>query len=487
MAGKKNTETDKNRFSKASKLSVESYKGVRDFFPEDMAVEKAIFDIWREVAEKYGYEEYAASVLEPAELYRAKSGEEIVDEQTYTFKDRGDREVTLRPEMTPTAARMVAARRRALVFPLRWYSIPNLFRYEQPQRGRLREHWQLNVDIFETDSARGQSSGGGSGAAEVEIISIAYDITKKYGLTDKHFEIRINSRTLIDYVMRDIIRLDDETSKKLSKTLDRKSKMESLAFRQKFFELIGESFKKTKNVSDLVNTTTSVEQHLELFETKNLDEFSAKLSKMAPEVKEYPGFKEIYDVIKKLQGLGIENVHFDPTLMRGFDYYTGIVFEIFDINPKNRRSIFGGGRYDDLLSLFGDDTTATKVTAVGFGAGDVIARDLMETYGTLERLTGSHTAADVSLCLIDETAEEYAFRLARILHSQNVRTFLDFSKKKTGDKIAAADKRRIPFVIVLGEEEVKSDQVVVKKLATKEEELFDSADFKDIGQYLRKS
>src|SRR3989344_4850492 len=130
------------------KLGTESYKGVRDFYPADMAVQNYIFDIWKSTVEKYGYEEYNASVLEPADLYRAKTGEEIVNEQTYTFIDRGDREVTLRPEMTPTLARMVAGKRRELVFPLRWFSIPNLFRYEQPQKGRLREHWQLNIDIF---------------------------------------------------------------------------------------------------------------------------------------------------------------------------------------------------------------------------------------------------------------------------------------------------------------------------------------------------
>ena len=133
-------------------LSTDNYKGVRDFYPADQAIQNYIFGVMRKVAERFGYVEYNASVLEPSEIYRAKTGEEIVNEQTYTFKDRGEREVTLRPEMTPTVARMVAAKRRELVFPLRWYSIPNLFRYEKPQRGRLREHWQLNADIFSLDN-----------------------------------------------------------------------------------------------------------------------------------------------------------------------------------------------------------------------------------------------------------------------------------------------------------------------------------------------
>ena len=162
------------------KLSTESYKGVRDFYPEEMFVQKYVFERMRKAVEKFGYVEYGASVLEPAELYRAKSGEEIVNEQTYSFTDRGDREVTLRPEMTPTVARMVAARRHELAFPLRWYSIPNLFRYEKPQRGRTREHWQLNVDLFGSDDIK----------ADTEIISVVHEIMRSLGAAENDFEIK---------------------------------------------------------------------------------------------------------------------------------------------------------------------------------------------------------------------------------------------------------------------------------------------------------
>src|SRR3989338_2736742 len=166
----------------SEKLSTDPYKGVRDFYPEDMAIQRYIFDTWAHVAESYGFERYDASVLEPAELYRAKTGEEIVNEQTYTFKDRGDREVTLRPEMTPTVARMVAARRRELSFPLRWYSIPNLFRYERTQRGRLREHWQLNADLFGVESIE----------ADLELIRMADRIMKNFGAKQSDYEVRLN-------------------------------------------------------------------------------------------------------------------------------------------------------------------------------------------------------------------------------------------------------------------------------------------------------
>ena len=172
-----------------AKLSTEPYKGVRDFYPEDMAIQNYIFNTWRKVVERKGYVEYSASLLEPTEIYTEKSGAEIVNEQTFTFIDRGERSVTLRPEMTPSLARMVAARRRNLKFPLRWFSIPNLFRYERPQRGRKREHWQLNVDLLGVAELEGDK----------EIISLAYAIMKEFGARDEDFEIRINNADTNDF------------------------------------------------------------------------------------------------------------------------------------------------------------------------------------------------------------------------------------------------------------------------------------------------
>ncbi len=427
------------RMSKdAKKLSTDSYKGVRDFFPADMAIEKKIFDIWRKTVEKYGYEEYGASVLEPAELYQAKSGEEIVNQQTYTFTDRGDRQVTLRPEMTPTLARMVAAKRRELPFPLRWYSIPNLFRYEQPQRGRVREHWQLNVDIFGVDST----------AAEIEAISIASDIMRAYGLKDSDFEIRINNRKLMNYVTRDVFGLDEESAQKIARLIDKKDKVSADAFTMGVQEVFSTQ-----------NKTDKVQQFLALLNSKNFEDFTTNL----PQTKEeHVGLKEIHDVIAGLERLGITNARFDQTLMRGFDYYTGIVFEVYDMNPINRRSVFGGGRYDDLLALFGND----KVAAVGFGAGDVIARDLMETYGTLPK---NDSPADVALIVVGDQNTPYALEVAQSLRSKNIRVAVDLSNKKVGDQIKNADKHGIPFIIAIGDEEVKTGILKMKNLASGEE------------------
>ncbi len=431
---------DQSGEQKERKLSTEAYKGVRDFFPADMAIEKKIFNIWRKVSEKYGYEEYGASVLEPADLYRAKSGEELINEQTYTFTDRGDREVTLRPEMTPTLARMVAAKKRELIFPLRWYSIPNLFRYEQPQRGRVREHWQLNVDLFGVQSIN----------AEIEVINMAYDITKAYGLKDSDFEIRINNRKVMNYITKEIFSLDDENARKVSKLIDKKEKIKPEVFKA--------------GISDIFRDDKKTAEFLTLLNSQNFEEFATHLPTSSSE---HEGVKEIRSVIEGLEKLGITNARFDQTLMRGFDYYTGIVFEVYDLNPQNRRSVFGGGRYDELLALFGNE----KVPAVGFGAGDVVAQDLMETYDNLP-LIGSPDylpPADIAICVFGEENAPFALDIAQSLREKGTRVAVDLSNKKIGDQIKNADRRHIPKVIVIGEEEVKTGKLKIKDLKSGEE------------------
>lgn len=382
----------------SEKLSTDPYKGVRDFYPEDMAIQNYIFSVWRKVVQKYGYQEYSASILEPAELYRAKSGEEIVNDQTYTFTDRGDREVTIRPEMTPTVARMVAARKRELAYPLRWFSIPNLFRYEKPQRGRLREHWQLNVDIFGVDGTQ----------AEIETISIASDIMHEFGIKNNDFEILINDREL----MKDI-------PHKLSKLIDKKDKMSKEDF-----------VKAAKEITDI--------------------DVLGMLADIKPSEK-------IQAVMKGLENIGITNIRFDSSLMRGFDYYTGIVFEVFDRHPENRRSLFGGGRYDELLSLFGNE----KVSAFGFGMGDVTMRDTLETYDLLPKPQGS---ADIYIAVLDENAQGYAQDIAQKLREDGKKVALDYSLKKVGDQIKTALKLNIPKLIVIGEKEMNKGAYEIRDL-----------------------
>jgi histidyl-tRNA synthetase len=419
----------------SKKLPTESYKGVRDFYPKDLAVQNYIFGVWRKVAEKFGYEEYNASVLEPANLYRAKSGEEIVNEQTYTFTDRGDREVTLRPEMTPTVARMVAAKKMELTFPLRWFSMPNLFRYEKPQRGRLREHWQLNCDIFGVTGIQ----------AEVEIISLARDIMSAFGLKENQYEIRINNRKIINYILGTLMGLSETDSGKISKIIDKKEKLEPAVFEKMLNEVLGE---KDNFLLTILNS-------------KNFEEFILRLPK---ENGLENGIGEIKNLIEALEKLGITNVVFDQTLMRGFDYYTGTVFEIFDLNPENRRALFGGGRYDDLLSIFDQE----KIPAVGFGMGDVTMRDVLETYSLLPEVK---SRTNIAILTVDDSHIDYAQEMAQKIRAKGFSAIVDYAGKKVGDQIKRADKQGIPFIVCVGADEVKTGKLKVKNLKTGEEKI----------------
>ena len=411
-----------------SKLSTESYKGVRDFYPEDLFVQNYIFNTWRKVTERFGYTEYNASVLEPAELYKAKTGEEIVNEQTYTFTDRGEREVTLRPEMTPTVARMVAQKQNELTFPLRWYSIPNLFRYEKPQKGRLREHWQLNVDIF----------GVNSNDADIEIITIAYQIMRGFGAEDQDFVIKVNNRKIIK-ALYEKFHLSEETSYKVSKIIDKKNKISGDGFSSAIEELVGEG----------------APEFIKLLESnEKLLDFIGKDSENT---------KELVSLIEQLQSGGVTNVVFDPTLMRGFDYYTDMVFEVFDLHPDNNRSVFGGGRYNDLLDIFG----APKVPAVGFGAGDVTMQDFLLTHNLMPKYK---TPTNLYICTTDTKYIKDANVLANSLREKDLNVIVDLSLKKLGDQIKIAHKQNIPYVICIGEDEVKSGLYGVKNMDTGEEE-----------------
>jgi histidyl-tRNA synthetase len=418
---------------KTIKLSTEAYKGVRDFYPEDMFVQNYIFSLFKKVCESYGYNQYDASVLEPADLYRAKSGDEIVNDQTYTFTDRGEREVTLRPEMTPTVARMVAGRKQELSFPLRWYSIPNLFRYEKPQKGRLREHWQLNVDLFGVKDT----------SAEVEVLSMAYSIMKEIGLKDTDFQIRLNSRKIMNYILADLMSLDEEVAYKICKLIDKKDKLPSKDF--------------DDAVKDLLNDKTA--EFLTLINSQNFEQFVSRLPQTL-EVTEK--VEEIKNVIAQLEKLGITNVIFDQSLMRGFDYYTGIVFEVYDNNPENRRSVFGGGRYDDLLAIFGGE----KVPAFGFGAGDVIIGDILKTYGLMPEYKSK---TNLYICTLNKDYQEYANELAQKIREAGVNVAVDLTGKKVGDQIKSADKQKIPYIICIGEDEVKKGEFKLKNLKTGEE------------------
>ena len=400
-------------------LSSEPYKGVRDFYPDDWSKLTQVFATIRNTLESYAFEEYNASPLERAELYEQKTSEEIVSEQTYTFEDRGDRKVTLRPEMTPTFARMLAAKRREIPFPVRWFSIPNVFRYERPQRGRLREHYQLNVDL----------AGIADMKADGEIVVIAHTLMKALGAKDSDFRIRISSRTLLAAACAATGFDNEEAIRIYSRLLDKKSRL-SVA---EFESALGPTR------SDPLKAIESGEDAKVAEEKKKLEDFIA-------------AFKE----------RGITNVVFDPEIVRGFDYYTGIVFEIYDTNPENPRAIAGGGRYDNLVSLFGGDA----IPCVGFAVGDVTLMDFLETHGFAPKPTAS---ADVFIGTPSESDIMHASLFGEELRANGLRVLVNKTGKGLGDQIKEASRRGITYFIAFGEQEATSGNVRVKTLESGEE------------------
>ncbi len=400
-------------------ISTDSYKGVRDFYPKDAAIQQYIFDTWAKTAESFGYERYDASLLEPADLFKAKgaANEEMVNEQTYTFIDRGDREVTLRPEMTPSVARMVAGKRRELSFPLRWYSIPNLFRYERPQRGRLREHWQLNCDIF----------GSNDYTADIEMISLAYQCLIDFGASPDMFEIHVNDRRLMTRVYQALGITDDQIPA-ITRLNDKRDKIEAQTYRTELKAIVGEGL--------------LVEEIIMMLDSSD----------------------EQTDVVIGLSELGIKNVVFNKSLARGFDYYTGTIFEFKDTSKENNRSLLGGGRYDNLTEMFGGEA----IPGVGFGFGDVTMRDFLETH----KLLPENIHATGATVTIIPTGTEYnlaAQKIAKEIRDSGVSAVTDIGTKKIGKKISDAADSGSTYIIVVGEDEVSSGHFVLKNLVSGEQ------------------
>ncbi len=412
--------------SKKNKLSTEAYKGVRDFYPQDQAFLNWLFAKTRELVERVGYIEYEASILEPSELYKAKGAEseEIVSEQTYTFTDRGGREVTLRPEMTPTVARMVAARRRELAFPLRWYSIPNCFRYERPQRGRLREFWQLNVDLF----------GSNSPAADAEVIGVAYGLMMAYGARESDFQIKVGDRAATNEIARGQ-KLSEEQTKKFFALLDRRDKMSEMDFDRSLAELgVNKSLLSPANVPPA-----------------------------------------IAQMIADFAEAGINNIVYDPSVVRGFAYYTGMVFEVFDTHPENNRAVMGGGRYDNLTALFDDE----PVPGVGFAMSDEVIRLFLEVRGLLPVYT---PPTQVYVAVTAPALAVRAQTLAGALRRQGLNVAIDFGERKLGKQVEAAAKHGIPWLIVVGQDELQSGVFGVKNLVSGAEEKVAES---ELGAYIK--
>jgi histidyl-tRNA synthetase len=415
-------------------LSKKPYKGTRDFFPEDKRIRDYLFQKMKETAELYAYESYDGPLLEEVELYKAKSGEELINDQIYSFRDRGDRFVAIRPEMTPTVARMVAQVHKEVSKPIRWFSIPNLYRYERPQRGRLREHWQFNVDIFGAPSSMG----------ELEILQIAISLMESFGANSDHFEILINDREVVDLIFNKLMKCDDELALKLYKLVDRYKKLPKEKFKEQ--------------LDELALSKDSQEAFLTYLNLATLDDLKKFLEINNLETKDI----SLFNLGSHLEKLKIdEYVKFDPSIVRGLDYYTGIVFEIFDKNPENRRAICGGGSYANILKIFNEN----PMPGVGFGLGDVTLRDFLTTHSLLPDL--SKPVTKIFLSTQDEKGLAHILVLAKELRKKGVSVQTHLETLKVNKVFGLAEKKGAEFVGLLGSNEIDNGVIQIKNLSDK--------------------
>jgi len=393
--------------------------GFRDFYPEDLTLRNHIFAIWRSVAQRYGFEEYDGPPLESLELYTQKSGEEIV-QQLYTFRDKGDRDVALRPEMTPTLARMVAANAQALKKPIRWFSIPQLFRYERTQRGRLREHFQLNMDII----------GEAGPLADAELIAAAIDIMRAFGFGPGDFAAKLSDRR----VLRALLLGYGVPEAKLpvvygiiDKTGRDKEAPESLVVEGGKIPWAG---------------------------LRDLDRASDVLASLPGGPASIEPLREVMGALQHM-GLG-EFVELDLSIVRGLAYYTGVVFELFD-KQRKLRAICGGGRYDGLLGAAG----GPDLPALGFGMGDVVLGELLK-----ERGVAPKASTELGAFLIAVGGDDVAWML-RLAHAMRDRGIaVEYGLRHAGvrKQLELAAARGAPRAVIIGPEERQAGLAVVRDL-----------------------
>ena len=406
------------RFSPAMQL----LPGFRDFYPDDCARRNYILETWRSVARRYGFVEFDGPVLEPIELYKKKSGGELVG-QLFDFTDKGERHVALRPEMTPTLARMVAARERDFKKPLKWFCVPQFFRYEKQQRGRLREFYQLNCDIL----------GEPSPAADAELVAVVIDLLRGFGLGEKDFVVRLSSRTAWqEFFARAGGQPEDE---------------------YEFFQIVDKAERNPPEKTDaaLAKFGLTAQQVLDFMRSKTAT------AELAP-------------ILADLTARGLGGfVEIDYAIVRGLAYYTGVVFEVFD-RSKNERALAGGGRYDKLLSLMSDGKT--DLPALGFGMGDVVLANLINdtpaAKAQLDAWLARERAADVYVVIAKEERRPEALALVQRLRDAGQRTDFPLTAAKIGKQFQTAEQLGARIAVLVGDE---WPQVKVKTLATREEQL----------------
>jgi histidyl-tRNA synthetase len=415
-------------------MQTKALPGFREFYPADLALRTHIFRTWRSVATRYGFEEYDGPPLEPLELYTAKSGDEIVG-QLYTFTDKGGREVALRPEMTPTLARMVAARANGLKKPIRWFAIPQLFRYERQQRGRLREHFQLNCDLIGEPGPLG----------DAEIIALAIDVMRAFGLGAADVRVRLSDRR----VLRALLLGAGVTEPQLGAAYQAVDKIER-AGREALSAQLAEA-----GVAAPVS-----ERVFGIATLRGLPAVEAALA-------DVPGGAEagapLCRVVEALGAMGLGDfVEVDLTIVRGLAYYTGTVFELFDAG-RTLRAICGGGRYDGLLAALG----GVDLPALGFGMGDVVLGELLRDRGLVPSDTSS---IDVFLAAITDGDLPHVLALAHEVRDAGLRAEYALGAQPVGKQLKLADARNARFAVVVGPDDRARGEVMVKALRKQTQE-----------------
>lgn len=404
-------------------------KGTRDFYPELMSFQEYLFDSWKKTCRRYSFEPYEAPMFEHLEVYTQKSGAEI-EKQLYAFEDKGGRMIALRPEMTPSLARMVAAKGQALKRPVRWYSIPRLFRYEKMQKGRLREFFQLNMDIL----------GSNEISADTELIAAVIDMMRDLGLGANDFQVRISSRTLLEECFI-AIGLPAEQFAPLYALLDRKNKIAPEAYQNDLAGIVPEESLRTQ-----INA---------LFAVQSLD----AIQEIAGETPALAELQRLFDLLEKYAMK--EYASFDIGIVRGLAYYTGTVFEVFALGTT-MRAIAGGGRYDKLVELYGGPPTP----AVGFAAGDVVLGDLLAEKGLLPPQASRCTVFIVAL---DDAGFDGCIAMAQSIRAAGLACEFPLKQIGVGKQLKQADATGARVTLFYGGEELSNGTVKIKRMADGQE------------------
>jgi histidyl-tRNA synthetase len=408
-------------------LSTKPLSGMRQLYPADMRVESFIVEKIRSVAALYGFEEYDAPTLEPVELFLAKSGSELVLEQSYCFPDRGGRQLVLRPELTPSLARMIAASPE-LRLPVRWTSFPLCFRYERPQRGRVREFRQFNCDILGVDGI----------AADVEILLVLDRIVRSFGPPKGSWAIRMSSRTLASEFL-EALGVDGGVHPAAFAVIDRKAKLPPEEWTAWAAEKLGGDF-------DAVRRFAACEGLGDpLLEQK---------------LRGRQSLLDMRSLVETLGNAGVESISFDPCIVRGLDYYTGTVFELMDTGGENRRAVCGGGRYDNLVGLFG----GKPMTGIGFGLGILTLKLFLETYGVLPADILSSRPPDVFVAVFSSSERDAAFAVSESMRTAGLAVEMDIEGRSMGRQFSMAARLGARFVAVIGPDEVASGTVTLKDM-----------------------